>query len=202
MPLLTKAPFTGRVEVLLKGADRAAGLEKARTDGLTLTFAGIEGDCHAGLTRASDSRTLQQYRRNTEIRNVRQITLLSKEELAEIAQAMGIPDVKPEWVGANIVTIGIPDLTFLPPSTRLQFPSGATLTVDLENAPCRQVADVVGAHYPEQRMGFVKAATRKRGVTAWVEREGTIRTGDAIILWLPPQRIYAHHAQHGLKAAE
>jgi hypothetical protein len=202
MPLLTKAPFAGRVDLLLKGADRAKGLEKASTEELVLSFSGIEGDCHAGLTRASDSRTLQQYRRNTEIRNVRQLTLLSREELAEVAGAMGIPDLKPEWVGANILTAGIPDLTLLPPSTRLQFPSGATLTVDLENAPCRQVADVIGAHYPQQRMGFVKAATHKRGVTAWVERGGTIRVGDAITLWLPPQRIYAHHAQHGLKAAE
>jgi hypothetical protein len=202
MPLLIKAPFTGRVDLLLKGAARAEGLEKASADELVLSFAGIEGDCHAGLTRPSDSRTVQQYRRNTEIRNVRQVTLLAQEELAEVARAMGIPEIKPEWVGANIVTTGIPDLTLLPPSTRLQFPSGATLTVDLENAPCRQVADVVSAHYPEQRMGFVKAATHKRGVTAWVEREGTIRTGDTVILWLPPQRIYAHHMQNGLKAAE
>lgn len=205
MPLLTKAPFTGRVERLLKGADRAQGLEKAGTEELVLTFTGIADDCHAGLTRASDSRTLQQYPRNTEIRNVRQVTLLAKEELEEIALAMGIPEIKPEWVGANILTTGIPDLTLLPPSTRLQFPSGATLTIDLENAPCRYAADAVSAHYPEQRIvgvGFVKAATHKRGLTAWVEREGTIKTGDAIVLWLPPQRIYAHHLQNDLKAAE
>lgn len=202
MPILSKAPFTGRVGLLLKGVNRVIGLEKTSVDELDLSFAGIEGDCHAGLTRASDSRTLQQYRRNTEIRNVRQVTLLSIEELADIAQAMGIPHVKPEWVGANIVASGIPDLTLLPPATRLQFPSGATLTVDLENAPCRQVADVVSAHFPEQRMGFVQAARHKRGVTAWVERVGTIKTGDAITLWLPPQRIYAPHAHSRLKAAE
>jgi hypothetical protein len=202
MPLFTKAPFAGRVDRLLKGADRATGLEKAGADEFILTFAGIDGDCHAGLTRASDSRTLQHYRRNTEIRNVRQVTLLSREELAEVAHAMGIPEVKPEWIGANILTTGIPDLTLLPPSTRLQFPSGATLTVDLENAPCRYAAEVVSRHYPEQRVDFVKAAAHKRGVTAWVEREGTITTGDAITLWLPPQRIYAHHMQNGLKAAE
>jgi len=26
----------------------------------------------------------------------------------------------------------------------------------------------------------------------WVEAEGTIRYGDAITIWIPPQRIYAH----------
>ena len=31
-----------------------------------------------------------------------------------------------------------------------------------------------------------------RGVTAWVEREGVISGEDDIIVWLPPQRLYAH----------
>ena len=78
---------------------------------ITLNFAGIVGDCHSGLTRKSDSRTLRLYRRDTDIRNVRQLSLLSVEELAEVAAAMDIPEVKPEWVGANLVTSGIPDLT-------------------------------------------------------------------------------------------
>ena len=37
---------------------------------------------------------------------------------------------------------------------------------------------------------FVKAATHKRGVTAWVECEGEIKIGDAITIFIPPQRIY------------
>jgi hypothetical protein len=192
MPLITKAPFTGKVERLLVGADRAAGLEKSDTSAITLNFAGIVGDCHAGLTRKSDTRTLKLYRRDTDIRNVRQLSLLSVEELAEVAVAMGIPEVKPEWVGANLVTSGIPDLTLLPPSTRLQFPSGATLVVDLENAPCRFVADVIAKHHGDAADRWIKAATHKRGVTAWVEREGEVRRGDAIALFLPPRRIYAH----------
>jgi hypothetical protein len=192
MPLLSKAPFEGKVERLLIGADRTAGLEKSDTPTVTLTFAGIDGDCHAGVTRKSDSRTLRLYRRDTDIRNVRQLSLLSAEELAEIAVAMGIAEVKPEWVGANLVTSGIPDLTLLPPSTRLQFPSGATLVVDLENAPCRFVADVIAKHHPEAADRWIAAATHKRGVTAWVEREGDVRAGDAITLFLPPRRLYAH----------
>lgn len=192
MPLFRKAPFQGKVHRLLVGGDRAAGLEKSETATVTLTFAGITGDCHAGLTRKSDSRTLMLYRRDTDIRNVRQLSLLSMEELGEVAIAMGIPEVKPEWVGANLVTSGIPDLTLLPPSTRLQFPSGATLVVDLENAPCRFVADVIAKHHAEAADRWIKAATHKRGITAWVEREGSIREGDAITLFLPPQRLYAH----------
>ncbi len=192
--LMSKAPFVGQTTKLLLSADRDAGLEKHEARQLDLLFSGIAGDAHSGLTRKSDVRTLKQYPRNTDIRNVRQLTLVSEEELADIAVAMGVPEAKAEWLGANLVTKGIPDLTLLPPSTRLQFPSGATLVVDMENHPCRQVADVISAHHPEPQQGFVKAAMNKRGLTAWVEREGIINMGDAIVLWIPQQRIYAHMA--------
>jgi hypothetical protein len=190
--LLSKAPFAGRVRKLLLSGDRDAGLEKAEVLRLDLLFSGIKGDMHAGLTRKSDVRTIKQYAKDTDIRNVRQLTIVSDEELAEIAGLMGIPEMKAEWLGANVVTSGVPDLTLLPPSTRLQFPSGATIVVDMENFPCRQVADVVARHHPEPRAGLVASAMHKRGVTAWVEREGIINGGDDIITWLPPQRIYAH----------
>lgn len=190
MPLMTKLAQTGRVEALLRNPDRKTGLEKSRTDGFVLRFDGIEGDCHSGLTRPADVRTIKQYPRNTPIRNVRQLTLLSVEELADIAAIMEIPAVKPEWVGANMVTSGITDLTLLPPSSRLQFPSGATIVVDMENEPCRYPADIIASHNPQQKVGFVKAAKHKRGVTAWVEREGAVAQGDQIIIWIPPQRLY------------
>lgn len=190
MPLLTKLATTGRVEALLKNEDRKTGLEKSPTDALTLRFDGIAGDCHSGLTRPADVRTIRQYPRNTPIRNVRQLTLLSIEELADIASIMEIPSVKPEWVGANMVTSGIADLTLLPPSSRVQFPSGATIVVDMENEPCRYPAEIIEKHNPDQKVGFVKAAKHKRGITAWVEREGDVRVGDAITIWIPPQRLY------------
>jgi hypothetical protein len=190
MPLLTKLSGFGHVEALLKSGDRASGLEKGQVDGLKLRFEGIEGDCHSGLTRQADVRTLRQYPRDTPIRNVRQLTLLSVEELADIAAIMGVPEVKPEWVGANVVTSGIPDLTLLPPSSRLQFPSGATIVVDMENEPCRYPAEIIARHNPAQKVGFVEAAKHKRGITAWVEREGDVALHDKITIWIPPQRIY------------
>jgi MOSC domain-containing protein YiiM len=190
MPLMTKLGFTGRVEALLKSGDRAAGLQKSQVDRLKLGFAGIDGDCHSGLTRLSDVRTIKQHPRDTPIRNVRQLTLLSVEELADIAAIMEIPEVKPEWVGCNVVTSGIPDLTLLPPSSRLQFPSEATIVVDMENEPCRYPAEIIASHNPQAKVGFVKAAKHKRGITAWVEREGDISLGDQISIWIPPQRLY------------
>lgn len=190
--LLSKLPFLGRVDMLLASPDRDSGLEKEQRTELRLRFSGIADDCHGGLTRKSDSRMLKQFKRGTEVKNARQVSILSQEELRDIAVAMGIPAVKPEWVGANLVTSGIPDLTRLPPSTRLQFPSGATIAVDIENLPCRYPAAIIEKHHPEAVQGFVAAARNKRGVVGWIEAEGAVRTGDAITIWLPPQRIYAH----------
>ena len=194
MALFTKLKIQATVEALLLRADRKSGFEKAEADRLSLTFSGPAGDCHAGLTRKSDVRTLAFYPRNVDIRNVRQVTLVSTEELADIAQILGVPEIQPSWLGANLVTRGIPNLTMLPPSTRLQFPSGATLVVDMENKPCRQIADVIGQHFPEAQMHVVKASQQKRGVTAWVEREGDVVVGDTIGAWIPPQRLYTFAA--------
>jgi MOSC domain len=192
MALLTILPFKGRVAALLARPSRESGFEKAETSRLNLTFAGPEGDCHGGLTRASDSRTLPLYKRNTEIRNVRQVTLLAQEELDETAGLLGIPAIDPSWFGANVVVTGIPDFTLLPPSTRLQFPSGATLVVDMENRPCSQIAKVVEQHHPGTQFKVVAAAMHRRGVTAWVERAGEVAAGDAIKIVIPPNRLYPH----------
>jgi MOSC domain-containing protein YiiM len=180
------------VAAVLRNPDRDGGLEKQAVDRLELSFDGIEGDCHGGRVRASDSRMVTQYARGTPVANTRQVSILSAEELDQIAATLGIPSLPAEWVGANLVTAGIPDLTLLPPATRLHFSSGATLIVDIENAPCRYVGDVIDKHHPGRGARFVASANHKRGVVAWVEREGAIAVNDAIMLHLPPQRLWHH----------
>lgn len=192
MAVLEKLKIEGRVEALLASPRRETGLEKHRVGRLDLSFDGVEGDCHGGRTRPSDSRMVTQYAKGTEVANTRQVSILSAEELAEVARTLGIPALPPEWVGANIVVSGIPDLTLLPPSTRLMFSSGATVIVDLENAPCRYVGDVIESHHPGVGAKFVAAAKHKRGVVGWVEKAGAIATGDAIKLHAPPRRLWAH----------
>jgi hypothetical protein len=192
MTLLTVLPFQGQVKAVLARKSRNTGFEKTVTGALHVTLDGPLGDCHTGPTRKSDSRTLPLYKRDIDIRNVRQLTILASEELADIAARLNIPAIEPSWFGANMVVQGIPDFTMLPPSTRLQFPSGATLVVDMENYPCSQIAKVVEQHHPGTQFHVVKAAMHKRGVTAWVEREGQIETGDAIKVVIPPNRLYPH----------
>jgi MOSC domain-containing protein YiiM len=192
MAVLTRCSIVGRVAALLRNPDRTSGLEKQPAERFGVTFDGIVGDCHSGRVRPSDSRMVTQYQKGTPVINTRQVSILSTEELREIAVSLGIPELPPEWVGANLVTAGIPGLTLLPPATRLSFSSGATLIVDLENAPCRYVGEVIDKHHPGRGAGFVASAAHKRGVVAFVEREGEIAVGDAIVLHLPPQRLWHH----------
>jgi hypothetical protein len=158
---------------------------------MRLSFAGYDGEVHAGLNRPSCGRVLKQHPRGTEIRNVRQLCVVSAEEMAEVAAEMGLATMDYAWVGASLVLEGIPDLTHLPPSSRLQGPDGVTLVVDMENLPCQEPAVTIEKARPGQGKGFKRAAEGKRGVTAWVEREGVLRLGDVVTLHVPAQRPWA-----------
>jgi MOSC domain-containing protein YiiM len=192
MAYVKEISIVGRVDACLLSPDRATGLEKSPTGSLTLTFDGIVGDCHSGPTMVSDARTLKQYPRGVPLKNRRQVSIVSVEEMAEVAEALAIPALPPEWVGANLLVSGIPDLTILPPATRMMFSSGATLIIDLENQPCKYPAEIIERHHPGHGSAFVARAKHKRGLVAWVEREGTIASGDSIRLLLPPQRLWNH----------
>lgn len=158
---------------------------------LELTYAGIPGDLHGGLTRPSGVRE-PWYERGTPMRNERQLTILSAEENAEIAQALNLPELKPEWIGGNLLVEGIPSLSLLPPRSILMFPSGAAIRIDGDNGPCRQSGRAIARHTgrPDVEFGFVKAARHKRGLVAWVEREGVITPGDSIKIRVWEQALY------------
>lgn len=190
MTALKKTKIIGRIVWLGTVANREAALESAPLRGIMARFAGPEGEAHGGLTRPSCSRVLGQYPRNTEIRNTRQFAILSDEELAMIAGDMGLAVLDPALLGATMVLEGIPDFTHLPPSSRLQGTSGATLVVDLENRPCTLPAKLIDARHAGFGKAFKPAAKDRRGVTAWVEREGLFTLGDAVTLHIPDQRAW------------
>ena len=193
MPILSPTAITGRIAYLGVVHDRKVTLCSDPIDAVEATFEGFPGECHGGLTRPSCSRVRSQYPvKGTEIRNVRQLSILSAEELAEVAVAMEIPAIKPEWVGANIVFEGIPNLTQIPPASRLVFENGASIAVDMENGPCKFPGEVIDGHHPGKGVRFPKAALDRRGVTGCIERPGRIALGDVARLHIPPQRIYAH----------
>jgi len=187
MPTLEQAEYEG--EVVWLGHVPAGGSLRARpVERLELGFDGIAGGRHEGALRLSCSRVLDLYPRGTEIRNVRQLTVLSESEIARIASAMGVSDLDPALLGASMVLRGIPDFTHVPPSSRLQGPSGATLVVDMENLPCVLPGREIEDEMPGRGRAFKPAAQGRRGVTAWVERPGTIALGDRLRLFVPAQR--------------
>ena len=168
------------------------GFVTEAVDAIDLTFDGIPGDDHAGTTRRSGGRE-PWYPRGTEMRNERQISILSFDELQATADAMALAEVKPEWIGGNMVLDGVANLTWLPPRTLLFFEGGATLKVDGDNAPCRlsgrSIAKAVGREDAELK--FPAAARNRRGLVAWVEKPGRIEKGERFRAQIPEQWIYA-----------
>ncbi len=169
------------------------GFETAPTETLDLTFEGISGDRHAGLTRGSGGRE-PWYPRGTEVRNERQITILSPGDLAATAAGMEIDRVAPEWIGGNILMSGVANLSFLPAGTLMYFDGGVTLAVQAMNGPCRFSGASIAKHYPDREgldLLFPKVAKRLRGLLAWVEKPGTLRVGEVAKVAIPEQWIYA-----------
>jgi hypothetical protein len=190
--ILPARRLAGKVEqvLLASGSDFLT----APVQSLALDFAGIAGDHHAGLTRKSGGRE-PWYPRGTEMRNERQVSLVSFADLQAIAAAVGLAEVRPEWLGANIVVSGLPDFSMVPPRTLLFFDGGVTLKVDGQNAPCRSAGKALAAgagleNADEIATKFVKAAKRLRGLVAWVEKPGVIVSGTNFEARLPEQWLY------------
>ncbi|MCB2135826.1 MAG: MOSC domain-containing protein [Rhodobacteraceae bacterium] len=188
MPALLPTDHVGTIRWLGRVEDRAASLGSAPLTEVQATFGGVAGEAHGGLTRPSCVRVKAQYPEGTEIRNVRQFTILSVEDLDAIATEMGVEALDPAWLGASMVIAGIGDFSHVPPSSRLQGESGATLVVDMQNRPCTLPARLIEEAIPGAGKRFKPAAVGRRGVTAWVEREGRFGLGDAIRLHVPDQR--------------
>lgn len=171
----------------------AAYMRSTPVSELRAELEGIVGDRHAGFVKRSDGRT-PQYARDTPIRNTRQVSIVSEEELTEMAARMGVPAIEGAWIGANLVVRGIAQLSALPPLTRWFFPAGATITLEGECGPCAYPGKAIASRYPHIAglgSGFPKGAVRLRGVVGWVERAGMIRHGDTVRVIVPEEHSYA-----------
>lgn len=167
-------------------------LVTTRVESVQAAHGGFEGDRHFGITHPADSRT-PYYTRGTTIFNNRQVTIVSAEELDEIAAGLEIPEILPEWLGANVLIRGIPHLSKLSPGSRLIFSNGASLYVTQSNNPCSGPGKVLQAQYPDRdglSAAFVKQAMHLRGVVAVVDVPGEIFAGEAVEVL--PNRHYAY----------
>ena len=184
-----------RVKGTVSGLFRAMGSDfpTSAVEELPLTFDGIPDDFHAGPTRKSGGRE-PWYPRGTVIRNERQVSILAPDELRTVAKRLDLPEVKPEWMGANMIVDGVSDLTMLPPRTLLFFEGGVTIKIDGDNGPCRVTGREIASHFEGRQdveLNFAKVAQHLRGLVGWVEKPGTIRVGEAFEARIPPQWIYS-----------
>ncbi|BBE72534.1 putative metal-sulfur cluster biosynthesis proteins YuaD [Pleomorphomonas sp. SM30] len=167
------------------------GFATRPVDRFDLTLEGIAGDHHAGHVRRAGGRE-PWYPRGTAIRSGRQVSIVSAEDLAEVAAALGLAAVPPEAIGANMVLSGVARLSFLPAGSRLFLAGGAALVVEAQNAPCRDAGAALARALgrPELETAFAKAAARRRGLVASVERAGAAEAGTAVSVRVPAQWIW------------
>lgn len=192
MPVLKKTAFTGTIIWLGRVTKRPPMLASHPETALYAGLAGVEGEVHAGLTRPSCTRVRDQYPVGTEIANTRQFSVVAAEDLALIAEKMGLAVLDPGLIGASMVIAGIPDFSHIPPGSRLQGGSGATLVVDLENRPCVFPGKGIDAAHEGFGKRFKPAAQGRRGIVGWVERAGWFRVGDIVKLHIPDQPVWAY----------
>lgn len=197
MPALIPTDHYATITWLGCVADQDSDIRSIPLEAIEMTWEGMAGEIHAGRTRPSCTRVKTQYKRGTEIANVRQFSILSAEELGLIAADMGLEQIAPEWLGASIVVEGIDDFTHLPPSSRLQADNGACLVIDMLNLPCQFPAKEIEKDHPGHGKAFRSAAKGRRGVTAWVECPGRLALGNRMRLHTPNQRAWAHSGTGG-----
>ncbi|WP_299611400.1 sulfurase [uncultured Tateyamaria sp.] len=192
MPALKPTSFAATITWLGHVPSRELSLRSVHAEAVDVTLDGLPGEDHGGPTRPSCVRVRTQYKEGTVIRNTRQLSIVSAEELAATAEAMGLERIDPAWVGASLVIEGIPDFTHVPPSSRLMSASGVGIAIDMENRPCvlpgREIemeAEGFGARYKP-------AAKARRGVTAWIEHGGRLVLGDVLTLHVPDQPAWSH----------
>lgn len=190
MPALKRTNYTCKITWLGTRPENPTdpdGIRSVAQDNLELDFEGAKGESHSGPTRSACARVRHIYKEGTEIRNTRQLSVVSAEEIAAISEKLGIDGIAPEWLGATIVVEGIPNFSRIPPSSRLISDDGVAMIVDMENQPCVWPAREIEAEHPGHGMDFSRAAQGMRGVTTCVERPGSLKIGEMLTLYIPSQ---------------
>ncbi len=175
----------GRV-VGLAICEGRARVESRSVTRIELTMLGLEGDRHFGSTLVAGPRQ-KGVKKGTVLPNTRQLSLVSVEENAAIAQALGLSTLDFTWLAANVLLEGVPQVTALPRGTRLVFSGGAVVIVEGENEPCRKVGKVIATRAGlNVEAAFVRAAFHRRGLVGWVELAGPVCLGEQVTVFSPP----------------
>lgn len=174
--------YEGRVEGLYNNGRKCPTL---RCD-----LEGIIADSHHGFTKKADIRD-RPIPKGKIIRNWRQWSAVSQEELTQIAHNLSLPKVTPEQLFANICFSGIPDLTQLPRGSRIIFPSELILSVEEDNEPCMKPATEVKRQNPDFNPSqFMIGAWGLRGLVGVVHYPGSMSQGDQVLVEVAYPKTY------------
>jgi MOSC domain-containing protein YiiM len=167
-------------------------LSKEPVDAIELALDGIVGDRHRGIARAYWDD--EEHGDNNERRNERQWSGVSREELAQIGEAMDLAEpLTAASLGANLCFEGVPELSRLSRGTLLKLSSGVELMVEEYNPPCFEMGEKIAETYttrsgePLSVNAFSQAAKFLRGIVGVVQVAGSIRVGDEVTV--VPERL-------------
>jgi hypothetical protein len=170
-------PLEVKVESLCLGTS-GSGVVKTACQQLRVELDGIVGDRHRGFSKPADGRDTG-LARGTAIRNWRQWSAVSLEELKTVAERLGIESLEPALLGANITFSGVSGFTQVPRGSKIWFPRGAVFTVEDENSPCIGPGKEIARVFPQVRPAdFPLAAQHLRGLVGVVHKAGEIWVGD------------------------
>ncbi|MGL4727626.1 MAG: MOSC domain-containing protein [Bosea sp. (in: a-proteobacteria)] len=189
--------FHGRVRGLYAAltAETASFQTVAKTT-LALDSGGIPGDRHHGLSRAAGPRE-PWMPRGLMLRNDRQLSAVSMEDMAELARCLDLAAIDPALIGANILVEGIAGFSQIAPGSHLaiggewggkgRFDGGAILKVEAYNRPCRGPGRKLALAHgrPELEYAFVKHAAKLRGLVLSVAYASPISPEEAVVV-VPP----------------
>ena len=168
---------------------------------LELNTQGVVGDRHYGCETISGGRFTTLYKRGTPVRNNRQWSAISPQEVMDIAKNLGIEGkLTPELLGMNFLIEGVERLSELPPMTYLIFSPHEEFAPRLEEdvvlvvygqaLPCtvagKALVEPCGDASLEQR--FPKGALGLRVTTGWVEKGVIIRPDYHVFIRTPTGR--------------
>lgn len=190
----------GKVESVLVGLSKSGFITTPR-EFIVFALDGIEEDNHRGFIKKADTRDKPIPKRDgqgerVEVRNWRQWSAVSREELACLARDLELPEIKEEWLGANFTISGIPRFSIIPRGSTIWFPEDTVLTVEEINRPCDGPAKVIAAQYPDQDLThlpgkFINKGWSSRGLVGTVYRAGVARNGDEIKIEVYEPRFFS-----------
>lgn len=154
---------------------------------ILLTWEGIVGDRHFGRTKIAGVRE-NYVPKGTEVMNQRQVSIISKDEIKQIAERMELDSMYPEDLGVNILIDNIKDFSRVPFGSIMQFEHCANILLTGDNFPCIYPGYEIDARNGTSKFSkFAKSAMHIRGQTGMCLRPGVIKPKSTFKIIIPKE---------------